>query len=440
MEGRVLLVALAFVALALGGCSTPYVRPTGYYNFTRFPLQGVIDDVTFYFPTSAHPPPSMIDDSRALPTLVFTKPSKLKVTFLYEGAGNRNSLGYFLFNVTSTGKNVKYYEEILIPDVSADNGCLWGGFTIESTRTMQPGERLGFFLKADGFCLSDPPIFYSLPEFNSGPNVDKLRHIGTYLDRYRELLIFGFEDLVGLGDRDYEDTMFFFDTYGLFIDFGNIVRGCTNPPCRNGGTCNWDNGRCDCPNVDVWGGYSCHSCKCDDGLNPCVVKSCTGTQCIPTVWTDTTTTCMQNQKANCSSQNVPCNTQTTSDSYDMSSIPDSSSTSSSAARTTGRGEATTRVTSQQTTVSTSDSTVSDSTGSDQSTSDSQRTDGTKTTQGTNGSSGSSGSIGTNGVRSTGSLGTQSTPTSETPLLVMSSGNLVAWSLFGMALSVLAVLV
>eukprot|EP01119_Soliformovum_irregulare_P002854 TRINITY_DN1310_c0_g1_i1.p1 TRINITY_DN1310_c0_g1~~TRINITY_DN1310_c0_g1_i1.p1 ORF type:complete len:456 (-),score=67.67 TRINITY_DN1310_c0_g1_i1:40-1323(-) len=427
----------------MGDCNKAYVRPTGYYNFTRFPLQGVIDDVTFYFPTSAHPPPSMIDDSRALPTITFSKSSKLKVTFLYEGAGNRNSLGFFLFNVTN-GQNIKYYEEILIPDVSSDNGCLWGGFTIESQRTMQPGERLGFYLRADGFCLTDPPVFYSLPEYNSGPNVDKLRHIGTYLDRYRELLIFGFEDLVGLGDRDYEDTMFFFDTYGLNIDFGNIVRGCTNPPCRNGGTCNWDDGRCDCPKPEIWGGYSCHSCKCDDGLNPCVAKSCTGAQCIPTVWTDTTSSCLQTQKANCSSQAIPCVTQTTSDTYDMSSIPDSSSTSSTAIRTTGRAGSSTQPTSQQTTSSTSDATSSDSTT--QSASDSLQTRGTDgTNQPTQGST--NGSNGTNqptqGSNTGGSnQGTQSsTPTgTEPPLLVESSGNLVALAQSAVILCVLAVFV
>jgi len=344
MQVKTVLALLSLVMACWGACNTGCVRPTNYYNFTRFPLDDVISDVEFYFPSSAHPPNDYISDARAIPTITFTKTAKLKVTFLYEGAGNRNQLGFFLFhyayNATSKQNDipVKDYEELLIPDASYDNNCLWGGFTVDSNRTMVAGEKLGFFLRADGLCLKDPPVFYSIKEFNS-KNGDSYRHIGTYFDRFRELLIFGFEDLVGLGDRDYEDTMFFFDTYGLSIDFGNIAQGCTNPPCRNGGTCNYDNGYCNCPQPNVWGAYSCHLCTCEDYADPCINKTCSPKQCIPTVWTDTTANCLSTMNAHCLNVSiVPCVSETTS----TSDAPVTSSTTSSSTflRTTGRATST----------------------------------------------------------------------------------------------------
>jgi hypothetical protein len=265
------------------------VLPNNISTFTTFPINDVRNDIIYYFPSGRSPVPEFISDARAVPTITLTQAGPLRVSFMYEGAGYRNQLGYFTFDNSGVGgAPVKLTEALLFPDIN--DACVTPGMQV-TTQDFPAGTKIGFYLISDG-CNAGPnaPKFYSISSFNTADH--NVRHIGAYLDYFRELLIIGFEDLVGLGDKDYEDTMFILDGSNLFIDWGNIAKACTGPVCANGGTCDYDTADCDCGNTKFYG-FHCEICNCTDN-NDCTTDTCQGPQlCIAPTW-DT-----QAQNANC---------------------------------------------------------------------------------------------------------------------------------------------
>lgn len=97
------------------------------------------------------------------PNLVISEPSNVFVTFVHEGAGYLNSVGYFTFE-TDGGDPVVVDRQLVFPNASyADPGVGWGGGKLSpgdtvtlrdaagKPRVFQPGERIGFFLVANGW-------------------------------------------------------------------------------------------------------------------------------------------------------------------------------------------------------------------------------------------------------------------------------------------------
>lgn len=189
------------------------------------------------------------------PNLTFTEDAQAFVTFVHEGAGYKNSLGYFTYTIDGAGIHV-VDRQLLFPNASyADPTLGWGGGKLKvgdtaslrdaagAVRLFHPGEHVGFFLVANGWNGSgvtgwnelapalpyespDPNatvssgLFTTLdelnPEFGVGAN-DRARHVAmiqvngitSFLNGDPFHLV-GFEDLrrdKG-ADEDFNDLVF----------------------------------------------------------------------------------------------------------------------------------------------------------------------------------------------------------------------------------------
>lgn len=187
------------------------------------------------------------------PNLVFDQDATVDVIFVWEGAGYRNTLGWFSFVEETDGSVTVIESNLIIPDASfPPQGSLATGsaYTLRDTfgvaRVFTSGERVGFFVVADGWSLeplvqdfvsgsipsSDPAInagfgrgcYTSLdklnPEYQGGAS-ELARHLAMlwlpaepgFLDD-EAFLLSGFEDLRRDSpgcDNDFNDLVFLVD-------------------------------------------------------------------------------------------------------------------------------------------------------------------------------------------------------------------------------------
>jgi Domain of unknown function (DUF4114)/PEP-CTERM motif len=157
----------------------------------------------------------------------------VKVSFINEGAGYQNQLGFRASGATNTSG-------LLFNDISCTGtGCVgdWGGKALKlgdtvKTGMIKGGTQLDFGLRANGFNRGANSYVFGTP---SAQNPDGLQHVVAYTvgDRY---LLLGFEDLYGDGksqqgkfneksDRDFNDTVF-------VVDIGEA-----NVRCLKAGSC-----------------------------------------------------------------------------------------------------------------------------------------------------------------------------------------------------------
>jgi hypothetical protein len=157
----------------------------------------------------------------------------VKVSFINEGAGYQNQLGFRATGATNTSG-------LLFNDISCTGtGCVgdWGGKALKlgdtvKTGMIKGGTQLDFGLRANGFNRGADSYVFGTP---SAQNPDGLQHVVAYTvgDRY---LLLGFEDLYGDGkseqgkykeksDRDFNDTVFVVDI------------GTANVQCLKAGNC-----------------------------------------------------------------------------------------------------------------------------------------------------------------------------------------------------------
>jgi uncharacterized protein (TIGR03382 family) len=168
---------------------------------------------------------STLREGRKLDDSVYAlDPSKLvlqndvdaRVYFLGEGAGFRNTLGF-----NTQGGGVKSGDpEIIFPNASSEVSFL-GTVPKDAKRTasnpLLPGDfvdigklgagtKLDFFLIADG-ANGGKTVFST----DKSLNPDGINHVITFATVVQGYLILGFEDLLGGGDRDFNDVLFAID-------------------------------------------------------------------------------------------------------------------------------------------------------------------------------------------------------------------------------------
>ena len=148
-------------------------------------------------------------------------PSKLKLAtdsnvrayFIGEGAGYENSLG---FN-TAGGGVTSGNPELIFPNASTggrrtDSTPLQAGDFVD-LGTILGGQKLDFFLIANG-ATRKPGEVYST---DSSVNPDGINHVVSFATIYDSYLVIGFEDLLGGGDRDFNDLLFAIDIGSLNV-------------------------------------------------------------------------------------------------------------------------------------------------------------------------------------------------------------------------------
>lgn len=131
------------------------------------------------------------------PNLLLTEAATVRITFVHEGAGYRNSLGYFTYVDDGTGPTI-VDSQLIFPNASyADPNLGWGGGSLEAgdtvtlrdasgaIRTFAPGERIGFFLVSNGWngaSVSGWSGPGSLPSVSPGANAGHGNGLYTTID------------------------------------------------------------------------------------------------------------------------------------------------------------------------------------------------------------------------------------------------------------------
>ena len=144
-------------------------------------------------------------------SLTLSYDAKIRVYFLGEGAGYKNTLGYS----TTGGGPLSADARLIFPDASSSNGYGGSGNQIRTSDeplaagdfvdlgTFTAGTPLDFFLIANGV-YGGTEYFSTQLSLNS----DGVVHAVSLAPDGSAYLIIGFEDLNGGGDRDYNDLVF----------------------------------------------------------------------------------------------------------------------------------------------------------------------------------------------------------------------------------------
>lgn len=170
-------------------------------------------------------------DSNLLSNIIIKDESQLgesfvsataNVTFLNEGAGYRNTLGYFVFDSDTPPQSIADIEQhtIIYPNCSKPSeGEMLQGDRMELGIELQPGQALGFFVIPNGWGWegsfgnivnlgpwSTP--FYSVPELNPEPDAIN-EHNVVFYDAQNAFFVIGFDDQHrAQGDNDFNDLLF----------------------------------------------------------------------------------------------------------------------------------------------------------------------------------------------------------------------------------------
>jgi len=134
------------------------------------------------------------------------------VTFIHEGAGYKNSFGFFTFDKNNPPtSHDQISETIIFPNLSYPH--LTNGHRL-SLGTFPAGTNIGFFIAANAFWYDTgvknfaSPYYYSLKDLNPDPTALKQHNVLLFDDEVDEVII-GFEDLPrSWGDNDFNDAVF----------------------------------------------------------------------------------------------------------------------------------------------------------------------------------------------------------------------------------------
>ena len=181
-----------------------------------------LDDVNASLPEKKPVPdyhPEYIADGVNANTIL-TEEAEVWITFVHEGAGYKNVLGYYTYNKNDPPKKKSDLKnlKIIFPNASYKNS----GGGLQSGNKVYLGKFpkdtvIGYFIIADGWDrynqtnTDGQQVFYSNSEFNPEKKADDKRHNVMLWDPEREILLLGFEDLNRSkgSDDDFNDAVFF---------------------------------------------------------------------------------------------------------------------------------------------------------------------------------------------------------------------------------------
>lgn len=146
-------------------------------------------------------------------TIHLTEEAEVFITFIHEGAGYRNSFGYFVFDPENPPASPSEVSEIIVfPNLSYPH--MTNGHRL-SIGTFPADTHIGFFIAANGFWWDTgvkpfaTPYYYSLQALNPEADPALRQHTVTLYDEEVSEVIIGFEDLPRTwGDNDFNDAVF----------------------------------------------------------------------------------------------------------------------------------------------------------------------------------------------------------------------------------------
>lgn len=166
-----------------------------------------------------------------------TQDADVWVTFVDEGAGYRNTLGFY----TYTGSPRKPSAEeitIIFPNVSkiGSGGGLGEGFKVHLGR-FSAGTNIGWVLIADGFrngkVTNGNWLLYSTPDFNPEGNPALRYHNVLLKDEVEQKMVLSFEDIrrdYNNCDQDFNDAIFYITTNPASV----LMNSNVNPVTESG--------------------------------------------------------------------------------------------------------------------------------------------------------------------------------------------------------------
>ncbi len=127
----------------------------------------------------------------------------LLAQFLSESAGYKSTIGYFTFT-DPTDASTFGPDVVLWPNASAlgSGGTLLPGDT-KTIGTLPLGTKVGIYLIANGYNRKGRPIYRTTIAGGS----DTLQHYNAVIDPAKLWIRFAWEDMVALGDKDYNDVI-----------------------------------------------------------------------------------------------------------------------------------------------------------------------------------------------------------------------------------------
>jgi LruC domain-containing protein len=195
----------------------------------------LLADLEYTLPEGVSVPatkPYLISDNTSTK---ITEDANVYLTFLHEGAGYKNSMGYFVYQTNNPPTSVSQIDEILVfPNVSylgEEYGSLSSGNKVQ-LKYMNPqtrqwsyvfpaGTSIGWVMVANGFEKTssnkrgtvggnNKNKFYSISSLNPESTPSQRRHCILLYDQQTQYSIIGFEDMLTTqGDNDYEDVLFY---------------------------------------------------------------------------------------------------------------------------------------------------------------------------------------------------------------------------------------
>lgn len=146
-------------------------------------------------------------------TIHLVEEAEVFVTFIHEGAGYKNSFGFFTFDRENPPQYPSEINEtIVFPNLSYPH--MAKGHRL-SLGTFPAGTSIGFFIAANGFDYYTGvksrrvPYYYSLQDLNPESDPSLRQHAVLLYDEEVQEVILGFEDLNrNWGDNDFNDAVF----------------------------------------------------------------------------------------------------------------------------------------------------------------------------------------------------------------------------------------
>jgi Domain of unknown function (DUF4114)/Secretion system C-terminal sorting domain len=149
------------------------------------------------------------------------------VTFVDEGAGYKNTLTYYTYDLASPPTVKPTSLNIIFPNLSLENNLIRRGDKVFLGR-FPKGKGIGFALIADGFrnetVTGGHYTLWSNPAFNPEPNVNLRRHSVMLLDSTQKIVL-GFEDIrrdYSSCDQDFNDAVFYVTAQSIGAAFGTF--------------------------------------------------------------------------------------------------------------------------------------------------------------------------------------------------------------------------
>lgn len=198
--------------------------------------QSFLDEVNASLPESQPVPsdnPSYLASGNELDVVVKEK-SDVWITFVTEGAGYRNALGYYVYDSNNPPSSPAQIDSIhvILPNasLSSSGGQLNAGDKVK-LGTFPAGKTISWVLFQDAYTGRGVNVnatkFYSKPSFNNAVESDnsKNQHTVQLADIGRELLLNGFEDQTRSrgSDNDFNDLIWYVTANPWEgVDIGNI--------------------------------------------------------------------------------------------------------------------------------------------------------------------------------------------------------------------------